>query len=224
VSELRVLIVDDEPLARRRLVRMLGGIAGAECIGEAGNGSRAVEMIRQLEPDVVLLDIEMPGLDGLTVVERAARPVQVIFTTAYEQYAVKAFELQAADYLLKPFGVERLEAALDRAAALLEAGAQSTTPILFARDRGRIVPLAADRVTRLEADGAEHLVGESLQNLHERLGDGRFVRVHRSRVVNLEAVAAFEPIANGRMRVRMKDGAEVVASRRGGRLIRARLG
>ena len=173
MSRIRALIVDDEPLARRTLREILADVPWLECVGEADTGTRAVEMIDTLTPDLVLLDIEMPELSGIQVLDRIAHEPAVIFTTAYDRYAVSAFELEALDYLLKPFGRERCLAALERARrALPAAGAASdsvvTTPSLaerarsvmadsgpltrlFVRDRDRIVPVAASEIERLEA-------------------------------------------------------------------------
>jgi two-component system LytT family response regulator len=115
VSQMRTLIVDDEPPARERLRRMLAGIETVEIVGEAEDGVQAVEMIETLLPDLVLLDIQMPGLDGFGVIEALEDPPPVIFVTAYDEYAIRAFEVNALDYLLKPFSRERLEKALHRA-------------------------------------------------------------------------------------------------------------
>jgi two-component system LytT family response regulator len=173
MSRIRALIVDDEPLARRTLREILADVPWLECVGEADTGTRAVEMIDALTPDLVLLDIEMPELTGIQVLDRIAHEPAVIFTTAYDRYAVSAFELEALDYLLKPFGRERCLAALERARRALPAagranGSPATTPSLaerarsvmadsgpltrlFVRDRDRIVPVAASEIERLEA-------------------------------------------------------------------------
>lgn len=173
MSRIRALIVDDEPLARRTLREILADVPWLECVGEADTGTRAVEMIDALTPDLVLLDIEMPELTGIQVLDRIAHEPAVIFTTAYDRYAVSAFELEALDYLLKPFGRERCLAALERARRALPAAGPAndsvvTTPSLadrarsvmadsgpltrlFVRDRDRIVPVAASEIERLEA-------------------------------------------------------------------------
>lgn len=173
MNRIRALIVDDEPLARRTLREILADVPWLECVGEADTGTRAVEMIDALTPDLVLLDIEMPQLSGIQVLDRIAHEPAVIFTTAYDRYAVSAFELEALDYLLKPFGRERCLAALERARRALPAagpasGSVITTPSLaerarsvmadsgpltrlFVRDRDRIVPVAALEIERLEA-------------------------------------------------------------------------
>ena len=173
MSRIRALIVDDEPLARRTLREFLADVPWLECVGEADTGTRAVEMIDALTPDLVLLDIEMPELSGIQVLDRIAHEPAVIFTTAYDRYAVSAFELEALDYLLKPFGRERCLAALERARRVLPAAGQANGSLttmpslaerarhvmaeagpltrLFVRDRDRIVPVAASEIERLEA-------------------------------------------------------------------------
>jgi two-component system, LytTR family, response regulator len=173
MNRIRVLIVEDEPLARRTLREILADVPWLECVGEADTGTRAVQMIDALTPDLVLLDIEMPELNGIQVLDRISHEPAVIFTTAYDRYAVSAFELEALDYLLKPFGRERCLAALERARRALPAGGASTVsstaapsiaerarsvmaepgPLtrLFVRDRDRIVPIAAAEIERLEA-------------------------------------------------------------------------
>jgi two-component system LytT family response regulator len=174
MTQLRALIVEDEPLARRTLREILADVPWLECIGEAETGTRAVQMIDSLMPDLVFLDIEMPELNGLQVLDRISHEPAVIFTTAYDRYAVSAFELEALDYLLKPFGRERCLAALERARRALplnarggraEAGVSpplverarsvmtESGPLtrLFVRDRDRIVPIAATEIERLEA-------------------------------------------------------------------------
>ena len=164
MTRVRALIVEDEPLARRTLREILADVPWLECVGEAESGLRAVEMIDTLTPDLVFLDIEMPELNGLQVLDRISHEPAVIFTTAYDRYAVSAFELEALDYLLKPFGRERCLSALERARRALpvnggaaERGAAPTLverarnvmaesgPLtrLFVRDRDRIVPVAA---------------------------------------------------------------------------------
>jgi two-component system, LytTR family, response regulator len=170
----RAVIVEDEPLARQRLRELLADVSWIEVLGEAEDGGRAVAMIDALEPDLVFLDIEMPVLDGLAVLDRISHDPAVIFTTAYDRYAVSAFELEALDYLLKPFGRERLTVALDRARRALDArgdggsdgapapaslreraqaalGGETRLTRFFVRDRGKIVPVNVAEIERLEA-------------------------------------------------------------------------
>jgi len=174
MTTIRALIVEDEPLARRTLREIIADVPWLECVGEAETGPRAVQMIDTLTPDLVFLDIEMPELNGLQVLDRISHEPAVIFTTAYDRYAVSAFELEALDYLLKPFGRERCLAALERARRMIPVNgrggpgeASSAPPLverarsvmadsgpltrLFVRDRERIVPVAAAEIERLEA-------------------------------------------------------------------------
>jgi two-component system LytT family response regulator len=238
---LRVLIVDDEAPARQRLRELLADVPGAACVGEAADGAGAVAMIDALEPDVVLLDIALPELSGLEVLRRITHRPAVIFTTAYDQHAVSAFELQALDYLLKPFGRDRFMVAIERARrAVADAGdlpsdaeratsaATDTAPTagpltrIFVRDRGKITPIAVRDIERLEAEddyvavhtrGRRHLVYLPLAEFVRRLDPAQFLRIHRAHVVNLEFVSHFEPFDAGRLQVTMRDGTTLFASR-----------
>lgn len=232
MTELRALVVDDEPLARRRLRRLLEMATGVTWAGEASSGREALDAIRRVRPDLVFLDIRMPGLTGLQVLERADPPVQVVFTTAFDEHAVAAFELRAADYLLKPFGPERLQAAVERVRELVAARRRPSRRLLV-RERGRVVPVSTSSIVRLEAEGdyvrvhaggREHLLTGSLGALHGRLDPERFVRVHRSHVVNLDFVDSIEPWEGSRLRIALADGSHVVASRSRARALRARFG
>lgn len=229
------LIVDDEPVARAGLRAMLGAFDWVEVAGEAGDGTSAVEAIDRLRPELVFLDVQMPGLLGTDVARRIEHRPFIIFTTAYSQHAVTAFEVCAVDYLLKPFGAVRLSAAMDRvrsalgeptSAGVLErlSGALGGGPIsrLFVRTGGALVPLAVSRVTRFEAEGdyviahvgaTRHVLSLPLSRLEERLDAQRFVRVHRAHIVNLDHVRAFRPDARGNLRAELADGAQVPVSR-----------
>jgi two-component system LytT family response regulator len=240
---IRALVVEDEPLARRTLREILADVPWIECVGEADNGARAVEMIDTLKPDLVLLDIEMPELNGLQVLDGISHEPAVIFTTAYDRYAVSAFELEALDYLLKPFGRERCLAALERARRALPttgAGAD-TAPAssvverarhvlgdsgiltrLFVRDRDRIVPVATADIERLEAaddyvdvhtKARSYLVYLTLNDFERRLDPERFIRVHRAHIVNLDFVKQLVPFDGSRMQIEMRDGTRILASR-----------
>jgi two-component system, LytTR family, response regulator len=239
-ARLSTLVAEDEPLARRRLVRLIGEVPWAVNVGEAADGAEAVRSIEALRPDAVFLDIRMPELSGLAVVERLTYTPAVAFTTAYDRYAVTAFELEAVDYLLKPFGRDRVVAALERArrvvearggaAALERARAALAAPAppgplarLLVRDRSGIVPLAPPEIERLEAQddyvmvhagGRGYLVGLPLGELEARLPSPPFLRVHRSHVVNLDHVERIVPHDDGvRLEVRMRDGTRLLASR-----------
>ena len=249
---LRVVVVEDEAAQRRQLVAWLRGDPSVEVVGEAETGHAAVAAIDDAEPDVVLLDVALPELSGLDVLRRIRHAPQVVFTTAYREYAVEAFELGAADYLLKPFGRERLAAALERVRARsasrdapddvpndllarVESVRDGGEPLarLFVRDRSAIVPVPVESIVRLEADGdftaviaggRRHLVGLPLHALHARLRRPGFVRVHRQHVVNLAHVARFVAHDAARLRVEFVGGGSVVASRAGSQLLRGLVG
>ncbi len=234
-ARVTVLIADDEPVARAGLRDMLGGIDWVVCVGEAANGPATVTAIDTLRPEVVLLDIEMPGLLGTDVLRRVTHQPLVIFTTAHAQHAVTAFELGALDYLLKPFGSERLTAALERVRSVLgepaatpafdrlrEALAQGPISRLFVRSGGSVIPIAVVNVSWFEArgdyvaahvGGARHLLHLSLNHLESRLDPKRFLRVHRTHIVNLDQVAAFRRLGKGRLMAELKDGTQVAVSR-----------
>jgi two-component system LytT family response regulator len=246
MTRTRALVVEDEPIARAQLRDLLDGVGWIECIGEAADGASAVTAIDSLRPDLVFLDIEMPELSGLEVLRRIQHDPGVVFTTAYDRFAVAAFELEAIDYLLKPFGRRRLLAALERARRVVrEPGDESVSrrageaidqlsgngPLLriFVRDRGRIIPVTIDDIDRLEADddyvavhtrGRRHLVYLGMNEFEARLDPQRFLRIHRSHIVNLDHVAAMEPFDATRMQVTMRDGAKIVASRTRSRELR----
>jgi two-component system LytT family response regulator len=228
------LIVDDEPIARAGLRRMLGEIEWLHCLGEAASGPEALQAIEVLRPDLVFLDIEMPGLSGIDVLRTLAQPPYVVFTTAYAEHAVAAFELGAVDYLLKPFGPERLLASLERVraaigeprAALLdrigEALSHGPMSRLFVRTGRSIVPIAVSSITWFEAVGdyvaahagaAQHLLHLSLNRLEERLDGQRFARIHRARIVNLDQVAAFRRQLTGQLVAELRDGTRLAVSR-----------
>jgi two-component system, LytTR family, response regulator len=228
------VIVDDEPVARAGMLRMLADIEWIACIGEAGSGPAAIEVIERLRPELVFLDIQMPGLLGTEVLRRLQHQPFVVFTTAYAEHAVTAFELGALDYLLKPFGPERLRATLDRVRATMgeplppalarvgEALAQAPMSRIFVRTGRAIVPVAVASVTWFEAVGdyvALH-VGASTQVLHlslnrieARLDAQRFLRIHRTHIVNLDHVAAFRRQDGGGLVAELTDGTVLAVSR-----------
>jgi two-component system, LytTR family, response regulator len=228
-------IADDEPVARSGLRAMLRAFDWIEVIGEAGDGESALKGIRTLEPELVFLDIQMPGMLGTEVLRRLERPPRVMFTTAYSEHAVTAFELGAVDYLLKPFGPARLATALERVRASLGepvsadaferlSGALSGGPIsrVFVRIGGALVPLAVDRVSWFEADGdyviahsgtTKHVLHLALSRLEARLDSRRFTRVHRAHIVNLDHVKAFRTDARGGLEAELLNGTRVPVSR-----------
>ena len=236
---IRLLIVDDEAVARRRLRRLLGAEADVEIVGEAADGASALSMIEASRPDLVLLDVQMPELDGFEVVRRlqgGAAP-SVVFVTAFDRYALQAFDVHAVDYLLKPFTRERFTVALERARDRLrsrgrDAGLESLIADLRARPRylsrlavragGRIVLLdvaaidwiqAADNYVALHAAGREYLLRESLTLLERQLDPSQFARIHRSTIVNVARVAELTAATHGDFDVRLRDGTRLVLSR-----------
>jgi DNA-binding LytR/AlgR family response regulator len=246
---MRVLVVDDEQPARRRLRRMLERIDGVEVVGEAADGIEALARIDGLRPDVVLLDIDMPELDGVTLARRLAAgssPTSVIFTTAHAEHAVEAFELKALDYLLKPIKHDRLAAALQRveargpaelvrvARAVAEAmGQRATTPrisarhgdsihVFDARDIARF--FASDKYTVFHHEGTEYVLDQPLAALETRLAAHEFFRVHRGELVNLTRVRALHTGGEGGAELELDDGQRVPVSRRLLPALRERLG
>ena len=236
------IVVDDDPLARARLRDLVQDVPLVRIIGEAADADSAVAVIDALQPDVVFLDIEMPAGTGLDVARRIEHDAVLVFTTAYHDYALAAFELAAVDYLLKPFGADRFREAVERALAVVgrSTGPDVRTRLerqldpdaelshLFLRVRDTILPLPVGEVLRFEADGDYaqvhtrddvHLVRLRLQDLEHRLGD-RFLRVHRSHLVNLEHVRVFEQHDDSRLVAVMSDGARIVASRAKSRELR----
>jgi two-component system LytT family response regulator len=222
MRRIRAFIVEDEPLAFARLRRLLKQHDEIEIVGSAADGDEALERIPAADPDLLFLDIQLPGLGGFDVLKEIggqARPF-VIFTTAYDQYAVKAFEVHALDYLLKPFDEERLKAALDRALPLIRGAKPSSRFIV--KSGGRILFLCAEDVTWIAAadnyvylhvNGASHLVRTTLRALAQTLDRKRFVRVHRSAIVNVDAIARIEPLAHGDASLVLRDGTRLTASR-----------
>ena len=230
-----VLVVDDEPIARAGLKAALSGFDWIEVVGEAADGQSAVQAIDTLKPELVFLDVQMPGLLGTDVLRQIDHRTFVIFTTAYSQHAVTAFELGAVDYLVKPFGPARLAAAMERVRGAIGqpssvdaierlSGALGGGPItrLFVRVGNAIVPVPLDRVSWLEADGdyvvahvggSRHLLHLSLSSLVTRLDPRRFAQVHRAHVVNLDHVRAFKRDGRGNLEAELNDGTRVPVSR-----------
>jgi two-component system response regulator AlgR len=229
---LRVLVVDDEPLARERLSHLVEELPEVELAGVASSGEEALLLAGRLKPEVVLLDIRMPGMDGLEVAHHLARmpePPAVIFTTAFEQHALAAFDAQAAGYLLKPVRPERLREALDRArrptraqlARIAEgAGGPRTRIAVRARDELKLIPvesiicfIAELKYTTLRHTGGDELIEESLKSLEEEFA-GRFVRVHRNSLASIAHVEGVERDAGGHQVVRLRGGGTLAVSRR----------
>ncbi|HZY34199.1 MAG TPA: LytTR family DNA-binding domain-containing protein [Rhodanobacter sp.] len=215
---MRVLIVDDEPLARARMAALLGECAGVEVVGNVGDGEAALAALGELQPDALLLDINMPGIDGVALAQRLAgraRP-QVIFCTAYEAHALTAFELDAADYLLKPVRLERLREALQRAQRRLADAPREPVAYLHGRLRGEQVRIALDEVICLLADEkyvvvqhrrGELLIEDSLRQLEEAYPD-QLIRLHRNCLVPPPRLLGLKTLADGRVLARL-DGSEL---------------
>ena len=241
-SKVTALIVDDEPVARAGLLHLLAEIEWIRCVAEAANGLAAIEAIDTLRPEIVFLDIQMPGLPGTEVLARVAHQPFVVFTTAHAQHAVAAFELGALDYLLKPFGEERLHITLERVRAALGeprapslerfGEAMSHTPMsrLFVRSGRSIVPVAVRDIAWFEAVGdyiaahcgaTQHLLHLSLSQLEQRLDPERFVRIHRAHIVNLDHVVAFRSEPCGALVAQLADGKLLPVSRTRARDLRA---
>ena len=252
---LRLVIVDDEPLARARARRVLGTLAGAEVVGEAGGAAEAREVIAATAPDAILLDIQMPGDDGFALLASlpAPRPA-VVFVTAYDQYAVRAFEESAVDYLLKPYRPDRLAAALERLRAAMARPGELSRRLeellaavgpsaraeghlerftvrtglkqLIVRAEDVIWFGAEDKLVFAAVEGDRHYVDVTLDDLERCLDPRRFARVHRSAIANLDRAAALRPGFAGTWRLQMSDAArtEVPVSRARARVLRARLG
>jgi two-component system response regulator AlgR len=243
VSEgLRILIIDDEPPARDRLKRLVEELGSCQCVGEGANGQDALQLADQLKPDVILLDIRMPGMDGVEAARHLAEfdtPPAVIFTTAYDQYALDAFETQAVGYLLKPVRREKLERALEGATRPTRAQLAKLSKVspaatrrshIAVRTREALKLLAVDEIRAFIADqkyttirhpDGEHLIEESLRSLEDEF-DPDFVRIHRSALVALRHIEAVERVADGGYAVRLRGTAEplAVSRRLGGELLR----
>lgn len=237
---LRLLIVDDEPLIRLGIRQAVAGVEGLEVAGECGSGDEAVDAIASDAPDLVLLDVQMPGGSGLDVVRRVGpeRMPPVVFVTAFDEYAVQAFEVNAVDYVLKPFDAERLLQAIDRARTRIAARTDDTLgerlqALLDARDRRppdrlvvrsgerfEFVPLdaidwieAADNYVQLHCGPKRHLLGETLTSLERRLDARRFLRVHRSRMVNTSRIVAVHVLVGGTYELELRGGLRLTTGR-----------
>ncbi|HXR16336.1 MAG TPA: LytTR family DNA-binding domain-containing protein [Terriglobales bacterium] len=237
---MRALIVDDEPLARRGVALRLGKCGDVEIVGECADGSSAVEKIIELAPDIVFLDVQMPGMDGFEVLR--ALPKEnlpgVIFLTAYEQHAVRAFEVHALDYLLKPVDDERFTAALERARKLVDSasktvmaerilqmldhGAEKYISRFTVRTGARIQIVLAEDVVWIGAAGdyaelhtrsRSHLLRETMSSLEQKLDPARFLRIHRSRIVRTGSILELRSIENREFTLKLADGSEHRSSR-----------
>jgi two-component system LytT family response regulator len=242
VTKIRTLVVDDEPLARERVLSLLQQESDVEVVGECSDGGQAVTAIQSQSPDLVFLDVQMPGCDGFEVIRNigADRMPTVIFVTAYDEYALQAFEVHALDYLLKPFGKDRFQQTLRHAREALErkrAGDLGRRLLALVHDvkpepqrverlvvksGGRVFFLRTDEIDWIEAAGnyvrlhlgsESHLFRETMNRMESRLDARRFTRIHRSRIVNTERIKELQPWFNGDYVVILRDGTRLTMSR-----------
>ena len=239
-TPLRIVIVDDEALARAVVREYAEADTSVEIVADCANGFEAVKAVSELKPDLVLLDVQMPKLDGFEVLELLGRDQHVIFITAYDQYALKAFDAAAVDYLLKPFSSERLGKAVERARALLSEphprALQAAELAAAARPPGQalervvvkdgtkvhIIPIAKldyveaqDDYIALHSEKKSYLKQQTISSIEEQLDSARFARVHRSYIVNLERIARIEPYTKDSRVAVLQDGTQLAVSRSG---------
>ncbi|HKV25604.1 MAG TPA: LytTR family DNA-binding domain-containing protein [Candidatus Acidoferrum sp.] len=235
-AKLRALLVDDEDLARLVLRELIQSHPEIEVIAECANGFEAVKAVAAHKPDLIFLDVQMPKLSGFDVLELIGTDIPVIFVTAYDQYAMRAFDVHAVDYLLKPVGRERLDAALERAKSRLskippphELAAAARPPKQFLdrlviRDGTRVILIpvakldfaeAQDDYVALASEGKKHLKQQTIASLESCLDPDRFVRVHRSYIVNFERVSRIEPYGKDSRIAILSDGTRLPVSRSG---------
>lgn len=241
---MRILVVDDEPIARQVLRELLEEIPNTTLAGEAASGEEALRQIHSLQPDVALLDLHMPGMDGLTVSGTLVpnqRPL-VIFVTAYHKHALEAFDAGAVDYLLKPVRKERLEAALNKARSLLAGIAPPLRPAptpspeprkivgrlgsdLHLLDPEEVIAFQAEGdIVYILTAGARYYANHTLKWLEEKLPADRFRRVHRSTIINTDQIRKISPLSSKRWLLRMSNGLEVIVSKRLSGVIRDETG
>ena len=238
-DELRVILVDDEKPARRLLREYLEGTPGVSIVAECGNGFEAVKAVADHKPDLMLLDIQMPKLDGFEVVELLERDLPIIFITAHDEHALRAFEVHAVDYLLKPYSAERLGEAIERARERIGRGDEPASLdelVSAARPEGgdlerilvrdgsdvRVIPVesvdyieAQDDAVAIHVGGVAHLKAQRLATLGERLDPKRFIRVHRSFILNVDRLRSIELYAKDSRIAILEDGTKVPVSRSG---------
>ena len=242
MSRRSVVVADDEPLARERIRTLLSSEQDIEVVAEADNGVEAVQLVREHHPDLLFLDVQMPGLDGFGAIEQLAGEAlpSVVFVTAYDEYALQAFEVHALDYLLKPFNRTRFQKTLRRArehvlgrangdlskklVSLLESlrGNRLHLDRIVIRNAGRVTFLPTNEIDWIEAAGnyvkiysgkEQHILRETLKNLEARLDPAVFVRVHRSTILNVERIRELQPLFHGDCIAILRDGTRVTCSR-----------
>ena len=241
-QRMKTIIVDDEPLACRRIRRLLQTDEDVEVVAICTNGQEAVKAIEEHQPDLLFLDVQMPGMDGFEVLQSIdlERPPQIIFVTAYDQYAIQAFEVHALDYLLKPFDRERFAKAVNRAKEIIQKNQQKaiTKELLTMRDELRVKPKYLDRlvirtagrifflktqeIDWIEAHGKyvtihagkeAHLLREGISALEGDLNPSKFVRIHRSTIVNADRIKELQPWFHGDCKILLVNGTELMLSR-----------
>jgi two-component system, LytTR family, response regulator len=240
---MRIVIADDEPLAREKLRLMLSSEPGVQILAECKNGDETIRALKTCKPDLLMLDIQMPDLDGFEVLSRVSPDVLpiIIFTTAFDRHAVRAFEAHALDYLLKPFDQERLHQAVNRARAelvkaddreathrllnFLSQNAEKQSPSdrrLVIKAGGRVVFLGVDEIDWVEAAAnyvkinvgkQSYLLRKGIGEIADRLDPTQFVRIHRSAIVNIKRIKELQPVNSGEYIVVLKDGKELSCSR-----------
>jgi two-component system LytT family response regulator len=244
---LRIAIVDDEELARTVVREYLTGMPDVEVVAECANGFEAVKAVSDLQPDVLILDVQMPKLNGFEVLELVGRDVAVVFVTAYDQYAIRAFEVHAVDYLLKPFSADRLAAAIDRVRERLGRGeplpvqplakegrpAPGHAPRILVRDGPRVHVLPVEKIDYVQAqddyvcfrcEGREYLKEQTLGELETALDPAKFVRIHRSYLLNVDRLARVELDERENRMAILGDGTRLPISRAGHARLTALLG
>ena len=237
---LRIVVVDDEPLARSVVREYASADASLEVVADCANGFEAVKAVSDLKPDLVLLDVQMPKLDGFEVLELLGREQAVVFITAYDQYALRAFEVHAVDYLLKPFSAERFQEAMDRARERLRAKAAAPLNVeeivreakpksgpaerVLIRDGANVHVIPVDRIDYVEAqddyvafksEGKQFLKDQTLSAVESTLDPARFVRIHRSFILNIDRIAKVELYAKDSRIAILRDGTRLPVSRAG---------
>ena len=242
MKKIRTLVVDDEPLARERLTSLLAAESDIEVVGQCRDGEEAVRAIMDHSPDLVFLDVQMPAMNGFDVIDAVGseRMPLVIFVTAYDQHALKAFQVRALDYVLKPFDRERFQEALQRARAHIQRDEtgdlgrrllalvkdlrrdQPKTDRLVVKSGGRLFFLRTDEIDWIEAAGnyvrlhvgnTSHLLRETMNAIEGRLDPEKFFRIHRSRIVNMERIQEMQPWLNGEYAVVLRTGTRLTLSR-----------
>ena len=242
MKKIRTLVVDDEPLARERLTSLLSAEPDIEVVGQCRDGEEAVTAIVDHSPDLVFLDVQMPAMNGFEVIDAVGpeRMPLVIFVTAYDQHALRAFQVRALDYVLKPFDRERFQEALQRARAHIQRDEtgdlgrrllalvkdlrrdQPKTDRLVVKSGGRLFFLRADEIDWIEAAGnyvrlhvgtTSHLLRETMNAIEGRLDPEKFFRIHRSRIVNMERIQEMQPWLNGEYAVVLRTGTRLTLSR-----------